>query len=59
MHHGKNESDPDPNAPAPESGNDKPARKRDLSFIIGTWQEDPAFDEAIAAQDTIDEELWR
>jgi hypothetical protein len=34
-------------------------RKRDLSDIVGTWQHDPAFDEAIAAQDTVDEDLWR
>jgi len=31
----------------------------DLDEFIGTWVEDPAFDEAIAAQDQIDEELWR
>jgi len=35
------------------------SRKRDLSDIVGTWQNDPAFDEAIAAQDTVDEDLWR
>ena len=34
-------------------------RKRDLRDVIGTWQHDPAFDEAIAAQDTVDEEMWR
>lgn len=34
-------------------------RKRDLRFMAGTWQEDPAFDEAIAAQDKVDEDLWR
>ncbi len=34
-------------------------RKRDLSDIVGTWQEDPAFDEAIADQDKVDEEMWR
>jgi hypothetical protein len=28
-------------------------RKRDLSDIAGTWTEDPAFDAAIAEQDTI------
>ncbi|MBI2339164.1 MAG: hypothetical protein HYU99_02195 [Deltaproteobacteria bacterium] len=31
----------------------------DLDFLIGSWQEDPAFDEAIKAQHQIDEELWR
>jgi len=34
-------------------------RKRDLSDIVGTWEEDPAFDETIAAQDTVDEEMWK
>jgi len=34
-------------------------RKRDLSDIVGTWQADPAFDEAIADQDKVDEEMWR
>lgn len=33
--------------------------KRDLSDIVGTWQDDPAFDEAIADQDKVDEEMWR
>jgi plasmid stability protein len=34
-------------------------RQRDLSDIAGTWREDPAFDRAVADQDTIDEEMWR
>lgn len=34
-------------------------RQRDLRDIAGTWQEDPAFDSAIAAQDTVDEEMWK
>jgi hypothetical protein len=34
-------------------------RQRDLSDIAGTWRKDPAFDCALAAQDTIDEEMWR
>jgi plasmid stability protein len=34
-------------------------RQRDLSDIAGTWRKDPAFDSALAAQDTIDEEMWR
>ena len=34
-------------------------RQRDLSDIAGTWREDPAFDSALAAQDTVDEEMWR
>jgi hypothetical protein len=34
-------------------------RQRDLGDIAGTWRKDPAFDRALAAQDTIDEEIWR
>ncbi len=33
-------------------------RQRDLSDIAGTWRKDRAFDEAKAAQDTIDERIW-
>ena len=32
---------------------------RDLSDIAGSWRKDAAFDEAIAAQDAVDEALWR
>ena len=38
---------------------ESPCRQRDLSDIAGTWQEDPAFDSAIAAQDTVDKEMWK
>lgn len=31
---------------------------RDLSDIAGTWRKDPAFDDARAEQDTIDEGIW-
>jgi len=31
----------------------------DLDHLAGTWVEDPAFDEAIALQDRIEEGLWR
>ena len=34
-------------------------RLRDLSDIAGTWQEDREFDQVIAEQDRIDEQLWR
>jgi len=34
-------------------------RQRTLEDVAGTWQEDRAFDEAIADQDRIDESLWR
>jgi len=38
---------------------DSPGRLRDLSDIVGTWHEDPEFDQAIADQDRVDEEMWR
>ena len=34
-------------------------RQRDLTDIAATWRKDPAFDSALAAQDTVDEEMWR
>jgi plasmid stability protein len=34
-------------------------RQRDLGDIARTWRNDSAFDRALAAQDTIDEEMWR
>jgi hypothetical protein len=34
-------------------------RQRDLGDIAGTWRKDAAFDSALAAQDTIDEEMWQ
>jgi len=33
-----------------------PKKRRDLSDIVGTWIEDPAFDEALADQDRVDED---
>lgn len=30
----------------------------DLDWLAGTWEPDPAFDAAIAAQDQVDESLW-
>jgi len=35
------------------------SRQRDLGDITDTWRKDPAFDNALAAQDTIDEEMWQ
>jgi plasmid stability protein len=35
------------------------AQFHDLDHLIGTWVDDPAFDAAIAAQDAVDEDLWR
>ncbi|HEX4962308.1 MAG TPA: hypothetical protein VF173_15840 [Thermoanaerobaculia bacterium] len=34
-------------------------RLRDLSGIAGTWHEDREFDQVIAEQDRIDEQLWK
>jgi hypothetical protein len=34
-------------------------KRRDLSHIAGTWKPDKAFDEALADQDQVDEDLWR
>lgn len=33
-------------------------KHRDLDFMAGSWVEDPAFDEAIRAQDQVDPKLW-
>jgi len=33
--------------------------RRNLDDIAGSWKADKAFDEAIAAQDQIDEDLWK
>ena len=35
------------------------SKQRDLRDIAGTWRKDSEFDRALAAQDTIDEDLWR
>jgi hypothetical protein len=34
-------------------------KRRSLGGIAGTWKPDKAFDAAIAAQDQVDEDLWR
>ena len=36
-----------------------PQRRRDLSDIAGTWKADKALEAALAAQDRVDEGLWR
>jgi hypothetical protein len=36
-----------------------PQKRRDLSDIAGTWKADKAVDAALAAQDRVDESLWR
>lgn len=33
--------------------------QRDLGDIAGTWHNDATFESALAAQDTIDEEMWQ
>jgi hypothetical protein len=38
---------------------DRQCRQRDLLDIAGTWKKDLAFESALAAQDTIDEAMWR
>lgn len=40
------------------SGNPLP-KQRDLSFVVGTWVEDPEFDAILADQRRIDPELWK
>jgi hypothetical protein len=36
-----------------------PRKRRNLDDIVGSWKEDEAFDEAIADQRQIDEDLWK
>jgi hypothetical protein len=31
----------------------------DLDFLVGSWEDDPAFEQALEAQDEVDESLWR
>jgi hypothetical protein len=33
--------------------------RRDLSDIVGTWKKDAAIEAALAAQDEVDEDLWK
>jgi hypothetical protein len=41
-------------------GTDLPDRVyTDLDLLVGAWVEVPGFDDAIQAQDTVDEALWR
>jgi hypothetical protein len=35
------------------------APQRDLRDIQSTWREDPDFDSALAAQDTVDMDMWQ
>jgi hypothetical protein len=31
----------------------------DLDKLVGTWEDDPDFDQALAAQSQVDEDLWK
>ena len=42
-----------------DTARDDTTRQRDLSDLAGTWIDDPAFDQAIADQDVVDEDLWK
>ncbi len=37
----------------------QPVKHRELGDIVGTWQEDPELERALADQRKIDPELWR
>lgn len=37
----------------------QPVEHTDLDALIGSWQEDPAFDRAIADFERVDEEAWK
>jgi plasmid stability protein len=37
----------------------EPVRFHDLDELAGQWVEDPAFDEALQAQDFVDESIWK
>jgi hypothetical protein len=36
-----------------------PRRRRDLGDIAGTWKAEKSVEAALAAQDRVDEDLWR
>ena len=37
----------------------EPVRHTDLDHLIGTWQEDPEFDRAVADFEHVDDEAWK
>lgn len=37
----------------------EPVRHTDLDHLIGTWQEDPEFDRAVADFERVDDEAWK
>ena len=36
-----------------------PRKRRSLGDVAGTWKADKAFEAAVAAQDQVDQDLWR
>ena len=38
---------------------DEDVARRDLSDVAGTWKKDAGLDAALAAQDRVDENLWK
>ena len=36
-----------------------PARHTDLDHLVGTWQDDPDFDRAVAEFERVDDESWK
>ena len=38
---------------------DEDVVRRDLSDVAGTWKKDAALEGALAAQDRVDEDLWK
>lgn len=41
------------------SDSGKPARRRDLQDIVGSWAADPETDQALADQRAVDPSIWR
>jgi len=37
----------------------EPPKFTDLDDLIGTWEDDPAFNDAVAAFELVDEDAWR
>jgi len=42
-----------------DSGVDLERVHDDLDFLVGSWEEDPSFDDALKAQDRVDASLWK
>ncbi|MFO7729758.1 MAG: hypothetical protein R6V86_03230 [Spirochaetia bacterium] len=40
-------------------GMDEEQEHNNLDDLIGTWQQDEEFDQALSEQDTIEQDLWR